>query len=54
MRHPERDLGDRRRWRTNGRVHGREGDGGLMSVGGNGEKEYFILPDGEDYEPIRP
>jgi len=61
VRHPERDLGDKRRRRTNGRIPGREGDGdggsdgGLMSADGGGdEEEYFIPPDGEDYERIRP
>ncbi|PWW73695.1 hypothetical protein C7212DRAFT_218762 [Tuber magnatum] len=53
VRHPEKDLGDKRRRRTNGRIPGREGvggggsDGGFMSADGEGEEEYYIPPDGE-------
>ncbi|RPA90419.1 hypothetical protein L873DRAFT_1717972 [Choiromyces venosus 120613-1] len=56
VRHPERDLGDKRRKRTNGMIPGREGDGGggsderLLSPDGERELEYYnnMLQDGYD------
>ncbi|CUS08842.1 unnamed protein product [Tuber aestivum] len=54
VRHPERDLGDKRRRRTNGRIPGLGGGGGgggdgRLIMDGEGEEEYYISPDGENY-----